>query len=64
MDVLAIDETVREPSKKMKVVVFFTVTYSLCFQIEDRFPEKSLALICQMIYFPHEGSFEVAFKYA
>lgn len=55
MDVLAIDETIREQSKKMKVVVFFTVTYSLCFQIEDRFPEKSLAMIWQILYFSHEG---------
>ena len=42
MDELAIDETIREPSKKMKVEVFLTVLDSLCLQIEDRFPENHL----------------------
>ena len=62
MDELGIDETIREPSKKMKVEVFLTVLDSLCLQIENRFPEKSLYMIRKMSYFSQEGILEVANK--
>lgn len=60
MDELAIDETITEPTKKLRVEVFLSVLDSLCSQIEDRFPEKSLTMINKMSYFSHEGLLEVA----
>ena len=46
----------------MKVEVHINVLDSLCSQLEDRFPEKSLGMVRQMSYFTHEGILEIANK--
>lgn len=60
MDELSIDEKIDDPVKKMKVEVYFLVLDSLLSQLNDRFPDSSLAMVKQMSYFSHGGIMKIA----